>query len=133
MRVKCLCNTGIGFSEYTQMHMGCSINTKLPLEVGDIYVVYGQIIFKGILQFLIKGKYEDYPSWYPAEIFEVIDNRLYFDWFFQYYRNEEVSALWGFKELIFDEQYLDKLMNREKEALKIFLERKKEIDEWIEW
>ncbi|TWK83999.1 hypothetical protein CHCC20333_4672 [Bacillus paralicheniformis] len=37
--------------------------------------------------------------------------------------------MWGYKELVMDESHFDGLMERENDALKVFLERKKEIDE----
>ena len=132
MKVKCLANTGKGFSEYTMTHMGCSVNTKMPLCINETYTVYGQMLYRGILKYLIKGTTENLPSWYPAEIFEVKDSLLPFDWYFKYKRNDEISAIWGFQELANDEQYLYDLIEREDEAIRIFLKRKKEIDEFSE-
>lgn len=37
MKVKCISNTGEGFSEYTLTHMGCSVNTRLPLEIDEVH------------------------------------------------------------------------------------------------
>lgn len=130
MKVKCLINTGAGFSEYTMAHMGCSINTKMPLCIDEVYIVYGQMIYRGILKYLVKGTNEDLPSWYPAEIFEVVDLLLPFEWYFQYKRDEEISAIWGFQELVNDVQYLEDLIEREDKAIRIFLKRKKQIDEF---
>ena len=84
MRVRCIANTGKGFSEYTLKHRGCSEETILPFIIGDEYTVYGQLIWKGMLQYLIQGSQEHLPSWYPAEVFEVIDPRLSRSWFFQF-------------------------------------------------
>ena len=91
MKVKCKYNTGAGFSEYTLLHMGCSAYSRLPMNVGDVYLVYGQMIANGILK-------------YPV---------------------------WGFRELVEDENYLYDLIEREKYAIKIFLDRKKEIEEFL--
>lgn len=132
MKVKCIANTGAGFSEYTMNHMGCSINTKLPLRINEIYVVYGQVLYRGILKYLIKGTEENLPSWYPAEIFETVNLLLPFEWYYRYQKNEEISAIWGFQELVEDKQYIDDLIERKDEAIKIFLKRKKEIDEFEE-
>lgn len=131
MKVKCIANTGAGFSEYTRNHMGCSTETRLPLRVDERYIVYGQMICRGMLQYLIKGTDENLPSWYPAEIFEVENALLPLEWYFRY-QNDEVSALWGFYELVNDKEFIDQLMEREEEAVMIFLKRKKEIDEFEE-
>lgn len=132
MKVACIANTGAGFSEYTMSHIGCSIETRLPLRVNEIYTVYGQMIYRGILQYLIKGTYENLPSWYPAEIFETNNSLLPFEWYFRYQKDNETSAIWGFYELVNDEQFIDSLIEREDEAVRIFLKRKKEIDEFLD-
>lgn len=132
MKVKCLSNTGSGFSEYTLTHMGCTVNTKLPLCINDIYIVYGQMIYKGILKYLIKGTNENLPSWYPAEIFEVVDSLLPFEWYFRYNEGDEIRAVWGFQELVNDKKYLENLIDREDNAIRTFLKRKKEIDGFTE-
>ena len=84
MKVKCLYNTGAGFSEYTLKHMGCSVNTRLPMNIGDVYLVYGQILSEGILEYLVKGANENLPSWYPAEIFEVIGSQMHSEQYFRH-------------------------------------------------
>ena len=62
MRVRCIANTGKGFSEYTLKHRGCSEETILPFIIGDEYTVYGQLIWKGMLQYLIQGSQEHLPE-----------------------------------------------------------------------
>ena len=52
MKVKCFTNTGAGFSEYTLKHMRCSLNARLPMNIGDVYLLYGQMIDRGILKFM---------------------------------------------------------------------------------
>ena len=99
------------FSENTLKHMGCSVNTRLPMNIGDVYLVYGQ---------------------YPAEIFEVVDSQMHFEQYFRYRRDDEITAIWGFRELVEDENYFYSLQDREKEAIEIFLDRKKEMEEFLE-
>ena len=94
---------GAGFSEYTLKHMGCSVNTRLPMNVGDIYLVYGQILSRGILKYLVKGANENLPSWQPAEIFEVDDSQMHFELYFKYRKDDEISAIWGVRELVEDD------------------------------
>ena len=132
MKVKCIENTGLGFSDYTINNMGCTRNTKLPLKVGETYVIYGQMIWKGILEYLVVGTYENLPSWYPAELFEVVNSQVHFEWYYQYNKEAEISAIWGYVELVEDKDYLYNLIEREEEAISIFLKRKKEIEEFCE-
>ncbi len=120
------------FSENTLKHMGCSVNTRLPMNIGDVYLVYGQILSEGILEYLVKGANENLPSWYPAEIFEVADSQMHYEQYFRYRRDDEITAIWGFRELVEDENYFYSLQDREKEAIEIFLDRKKEMEEFLE-
>ena len=130
MKAICIENTGLGFSNYTLENMGCSINTKLPLKVGETYVIYGQMISKGILKYLVVGTYENMPTWYPAELFEVVNSQVHFEWYYRYDKESEISAIWGYVELVEDKDYLYNLMEREDEAIRIFLKQKKEIEEF---
>lgn len=132
MKVKCIENTGLGFSEYTLKNMGCSRNTKLPLKIGETYMVYGQMISNRILKYLILGTYENLPSWYPAELFEVVNSKLHFEWYYKYDKEAEISAIWGYFELVEEKDYLYDLIERDDEAIRIFLKRKKEIEEFCE-
>lgn len=131
MKVKCIFNTGEGLSKQS-IELGDSINTKYPIEVGNIYNVYGQNLYKGTLGYLLIGTYENLPSWYPAELFEVSDSMLPLEWYYQYDANSVISAIWGYKELALNETHYDDLIEREDEAIRIFLKRKKEIDEYCE-
>lgn len=57
--------------------MVCSINTRLPLRVVEIYSIYCQMLYKGILKYLINGEDENIPSWCSAEIYEMIDSQMH--------------------------------------------------------
>ena len=52
---------------------------------------------------------------------------------FNYRGRDGISAVWGYEELVRDEEYIYNLEDREKMAIQIFLDRKKEIDEANEW
>lgn len=114
----------------TLNNSGDSVETEYPLKLGETYIVYGQNISKGILKYLVIGTYENLPSWYPAELFEVSDSMLPLEWYYQYDANSVISAIWGYKELVLDESHHDDLLEREDKAIRIFLKRKKEIDEF---
>jgi hypothetical protein len=130
MKVKCLFNTGEGLSEGVAVKVG-SKKTGFPIKVGEVCIVYGQMIWKRELEYLIQGTFESLPSWYPAEMFEVVDSQQHFEWYFRYDRNKTISAIWGFQELVEDEDYLYDLEEREKYAIEIFLKRKKEMEEFF--
>lgn len=132
MKVKCIANTGIDLSLGTKA-LGNSNETQFSIKIGEIYTVYGQHLFKGVLGYLILGTYENLPSWYPVELFEVVDTILPLEWHFKFYGyDNNISSMWGYKELVLDENHHDALLEREDKAIRIFLKRKKEIDELYE-
>jgi len=129
MLVKCIGNTGECIDKATKK-WGDSISTKYPLKTGENYVIYGQFVCEGIIQYLVLGTYENLPSWYPAELFEMVENATSIEWYFKFkgYSNIPI-AVWGYKELVLDDAHYNSLIEREPKAIEIFLKRKKEIDE----
>jgi len=102
------------------------------LRLGTSYVVYAMSIWEGILNYLILEREADLPFWHPAELFEVEDEMLPLETYFKYFGGKDargVNALWGYKEMIFDDSHYLNLIEREKKAIKVFLSRKQEIDE----
>lgn len=132
MKIKCIANTGNMLSHGAKL-LGNSDETKYSTKIGEVYNVYGQHLYKGILSYLIIGTYENLPSWYPVELFEVVDPMLPLEWYYKFYGYDSViSSIWGYRELVLDENHHDDLLEREDEAIRIFLKRKKEIDEYCE-
>lgn len=130
MKIKCIANTGEKLLLSTLNNSGDSCQTKYSIKVGETYTVYGQNITNGILKYLIIGTYEKLPTWYPAELFELVDPALPIEWYYQYDVHSIVSAIWGYKELALNDTHYDALLEREPEAINIFLKRKNEIDQW---
>jgi hypothetical protein len=132
VKVKCIANTGNMLSQGAKA-LGNSDETKYAVKIGEVYTVYGQHIYKGVLSYLIVGTYENLPSWYPVELFEVVDPMLPLEWYYGFYGYDNlISSIWGYKELVLDENHHDYLIEREDEAIRVFLKRKKEIDEYCE-
>ena len=129
IKVKCVSNTGDKLSPNAKA-LGNSDETIYPVKIGDILNVYGQNLYKGVLSYLLLGTYENLPSWYPAELFEVEDPLLPLEWYYRYLGyDSNLSAIWGYKELVMNSEHHDNLIERDSEAIRIFLKRKKEIDE----
>ncbi|WP_117215857.1 GNAT family acetyltransferase [Allorhizocola rhizosphaerae] len=64
------------------------------------------------------------PYWYPIQLFEVADPALPNEWLFADYGNSEhLQAIWGYEELIREESHYDALLERDADALRIFMER----------
>lgn len=130
MKVKCRANTGEGLMPLTISNSGDTAETQYPLKIGEIYTVYGQGILRNVLKYLIIGTYENLPSWYPAELFEVEDSQIYIEWYYKHDKEFVASALWGYHEMVNDKNHYVDLIEREDQAIHIFLKRKKEIDEF---
>lgn len=101
------------------------------IELNKEYIVMGIIVYSdsNCSYYLIdtNGK----PIWYPYLLFEIIDNSLPSNWFLKLYnpKNEfEVSSILGFEELCNDEEFYDKLIERDEEILQIYFRRKMELE-----
>lgn len=130
MRVQCIANMGDKLSPGNRAFRN-SDKAEYPIKIGEIYNIYGQHLYKGTLSYLLIGTYENLPSWYPVELFQVIDPMLPMEWYYQHLGHDSnVSSIWGYKELVLDMSHHDALIEREDEAVRIFLKRKKEIDEF---
>lgn len=131
MKIKCIANTGEGLSEETLEKIGGFKTSKFPVKLHENYIVYAQAIYSDVLQYLLIGSDENLPSWYPAELFEILDPLLYYEQYFSCKPNQLISAIWGFKEIVFDENYFFDLIERKDDAIRIFLKRKFEIEEFF--
>lgn len=132
MIVKCMYNAGKDLPEETLKIIHFS-TTIFQLNIGNEYPVYGIAIWKGILNYLTMDKYLDLPSWHPADLFEIVDSELPYEWHHKYYGFTEgvhLNAIWGYKELVQEEEHYTELIEREDTAISIFLKRKKEFEEY---
>ena len=102
---------------------------ELPLD--RVFTVYGISIWKDVLLYLIVED-DGSPFWFPAELFVIEDTLLPQAMHYKYFGLQDtrgVNLLWGYKELVLDDQHYVDLIERKPNAIKLFLKRKKEIDE----
>lgn len=128
MNVVCIANTGAALSE-KNLSGGNSRESVFDLVIGQSYTVYGMCIWQDSLHYLLVGA-SNYPSWYPAELFEISNSLLPLEWYFNYVGTTWTTAIWGYKELVTNDSHEEDLMERKAHALEIFMIRKTEIDEW---
>lgn len=129
MKVKCIANKGKSLPKKL-LDGDYLVTSEFDLIINQIYMVYGIMSWKGIINYLTLDKYENLPVWFPAELFTVIDNTLPMEWYFKYFGiNCDINFLCGYKELVNDQKHYIDLIEREGSAIKIFIERKKEIEE----
>ena len=110
---------------------GVSKEFDYGLELHKKYLVMGIMINGGQLSYFIdeNGK----PGFYPCELFEVVDSKIYSDWHFKSYSKTDemyqyIQAIWGYYELCFDENHYEQIIERKKEALELYFKRKVETE-----
>jgi|SRR5215813_7409137 len=128
MQVKCLGNSAEALPDMYFEH-GYTKFSSFDLDVGNTYSVYGISRWVGLLLYLVVGR-DQRPHWYPAELFQVTRTTLGSGWHFNFFGAEDqITAIWGFQELVNDSEYHDRLANLEPDALEKFEMRRKEMDE----
>lgn len=135
MKVKCIANSGHNLSTKA-LQAGHLKTTDFQLNIGEESSVYGISIWKGIIHYLTFDNHNTLPFWNPADLFVVTEPLLPLEWYFQYYGeqdNNNLSAIWGYKELVEGTNHYTSLIEREDKAIQIFLNRKKEIDEFMSY
>ena len=104
------------------------------LEIGKEYTVMGMLTFKrsNHLYFLIDENGR--PSWFPHQIFDVLNNALPQNWFVKINRekdNVDFYNLIGFKELCNSENFFNQLLEREESVMRTYFRRKIELEKEI--
>ncbi len=130
MKVKCIANMGTALSKQS-IKAGRTVDSIFHIKVGDTYTVYGINLWRGTLNYLTMNQANSRPIWSPAELFELVDRHMPPNWDYVYLGHSEdlLNAAWGYRELMTSSHY-DSLNAGDAAALKLFMERKKEIDEF---
>jgi hypothetical protein len=120
MKVECVITDG-SLLPKRYSSLGYGAETAITLKRGQVYEVYATSVWRSIVSVLVVDE-DDFPTWYPAEIFKIVCNTVPGDWFFKYYSDNEfgVQAVWGPECLVKDERFYDALNDREPSALHTF-------------
>lgn len=135
MKIKCKFNLGKHLPRECQVG-GIGRSTLFPLEKGKEYTVYGLVINNGYFWYYIcDDEYDEekinYPIWYPAPLFEIINKNLSKYWricFNQEKLFNNVVQLIAFEEWINDAYYYDRLTDGKREEVEIFKKYKSLMD-----
>src|SRR5574340_995911 len=106
MQVRCIANRGTALS-LTAIRAGHTRETRFDIAIGEVHTVYAVSLWQGTVNYLI-ALFEDFPDWYPAELFEITDYRLPPNWFFKFFGYDDargLTAIWGYKELATNYDY----------------------------
>jgi len=145
MKIKCISNKGNSLNK-------CNIVPKENLTektIFDItpeqeYVVYGIVIRNNSVWYYIADDNffgSEFPVWYPAELFKIVDNKISTTWILGLRENDsdkkELKLFLSFPNWVNDKYFYDSLVNKEKEAVELFMRYKKimdeEYDKYIMW
>src|SRR5260370_10258342 len=131
VKVKSIYRAGSKIPE-SLLALGNTPSSQFHIPWGTVYMVYGMCLLKDVIKYLIieDGIYR--PDWFPTIFFEVIDNRLPLDWHYSFWGKDsqaQVQAVWGYAELNDGGTHFDALMEREPEALRLFEQRRTEMDQ----
>lgn len=131
MRVICKANTAGNLDKETREMRGYSEDKTFAVRCAEVCLVYGISLWSSSLCYLLMPQGEKLPNWYPSELFEVSDTQLPFEWYVDCRIESDIRAVWGYKELVVDKDHHNDLLAGKNEALKIFMQRKIEIDEYL--
>ena len=91
------------------------------LTPGNDYVVQSMALW-GLHLVLLLSDDSNMPYWHPASLFTVANPHLPSNWTYDLARQDErgLRSIWGYREIVEDENHNNALIDRETDALKIF-------------
>ncbi len=132
MKVKSIWVMGKALSSKA-LRAGYQPTTDFQIKFGTILIVYSISYWENVLHYLtLDNSTASLPDWYPAELFEAVNQSLPVDWHHNYFGEDDprgVQALWGYREMVMDYAHYNDLIERKDEAIRIFLRRKNEMEE----
>ena len=140
MKVRCVSNRGMDLRpyEYEQIgedilgRFGASAYTRYGIEIGREYLVMGIIIYQTYQAYLIDD--DGCILSCPCQLFEVLDERLIFNWEFRTIGKDEdiypfVQAILGYTELCTDKKsYENLIIEKDEYARQMYFKRKIEFE-----
>lgn len=128
MKVVCI------YNDPSNVMSGIPDNFDYGLEIKKEYLVMGITTFKESDNLYYLVDENGRPSWFPYQIFKIIENDLPSSWFICVNSDNvytDYKNLIGFNELCNNEDYFNNLLEREPESLQVYFKRKKELESFI--
>ena len=139
MKIRCVYNTGEVLRNYETKSLkedelskfGFTENTQFGLTINKEYIVVGMFLSEGTLNYLIDES--DHVSAYSCLLFQVVENKIPSTWFFRSLKINDINypyleAIWGYYELVFDDNHYEKLVYNDEGAMITYFNRKKELE-----
>lgn len=135
MKVRCITDNSNSFINSDNENVYYVKNKHFDVNLGREYVVYGLAFYDGFLHYCIC---EYSASYYPAPLFEILDNRPSEYWVFNYVNSEyflssnsyaaDPYPIWTFKEWAFGCNFYSNLADCCEWELTVFDEYKRKMD-----
>ncbi|WP_156754920.1 hypothetical protein [Actinokineospora pegani] len=122
MLVRCVANSGADLPP-PRFGLYHSEHTRFPVTIGQDYRVHGVMMYRGGVIVLIRDD-DGLPNTYPVELFEVVDGTFPDGWkaAFPLEGDQGHQAVFGYPELVDDDDHLRALQEREGAALRVFVD-----------
>lgn len=111
---------------------GINSDTEFPVTIGRSYSVFAMTVFLGVAwYYVLDDDGHDWPTWIPASLFDLVDGTLPGSWLVGYFRFgvENQYPILSFPEWAHDHGFYERLVDGEPEAVRVFKERRQEIEE----
>jgi hypothetical protein len=136
MFLTCITNRSVDLAS-NQRPRGETDGTVYPLNIGSTYAVLGMGLWEHILTVLVRDEY-GYPCFAPAGLFAAGTSPIPESWSFGLFSGIRASgtdvwtdprgAVWGYFELVNDEDHAGALGEHQPDALAIFVDRAHQAD-----
>ncbi len=127
MKVLCKYNNSL-----RALPTNCPKDFNDGLQLNKLYLVMGIALYRGANNLYYLVDEDGRPSWFPHQLFEIIDDSLSLNWHIKIIDAEQSSdiySIWGFSELCRLPDYYDRLVDRDDDALHIYFKRKIELEQ----
>jgi hypothetical protein len=120
MRVKCVLDSAASLPQ-AYRNEGYSDEVHTPASLGNHYVVYGMVLWRDRIRYLIVGDSMDVPILLPSEFFSIADSRLSSCWHHgPSSGGPRHLRIWGYREFAQSSSHYEELLDLDKGALDIF-------------
>jgi len=140
MKIKCIAND-INCMLKKNLYPSTELNVKsvsgndqMFITVDREYNVYAISAFNDCMWYFIAedifGQGRNYPFWYPAELFEIIEHKISSTWVVNAIKELDgnLRPIITFSEWANNDEYYESLVDGDKEAYEIFMKYKKIMD-----
>ena len=128
MTVKCIANNGKAFIDYEIKPAFTSEQTVYGgLDVDENYAVMALCEYENNIYYLVDSHV---IGFYPYQLFEVVDNKVPSEWFFNINRRIDsvyMKYIFGYYEICFSNEHYNNLLEQDEGAIALFFIRRKDI------